>query len=161
MKDVFDFNWEPPPWIDISGRPELRFFPQRIVLFDQPGSSERSIVRQAIYVPDLATFRPSPEWDPEDIPGALELYEMWYVSVTDLNAEMKFEASLLGDWKHAGKYFRSQRVRSINGDESWDAFFRRVGGLPIHDEERTMIIDPNDREIESRGSEPGAGPLPS
>jgi hypothetical protein len=157
------YIWEPPPWIDIPGRPELRFFPQRIILFDRAdlSSSQRNIIRQAIYVPDLATFRPRPEWDPEGIPGALELYEMWYVSVTDLNGEMRFEASLLGDWKTADKYFKCQRVEGVDGDESWDTFFRRVAGLPIHAEERTMAIDLDAPVIDSRNGEPGTGPLPS
>lgn len=111
------YFWEPPRPFEIPGRPELRFFPERIVLFDRIGSPKEELIRQAIYVPDLSSFRPSPEWNPEAMPGELELYEMMYVSASDLNAEMKFEASLLGGYLHAGKYFQGQLADGVSGGE--------------------------------------------
>jgi hypothetical protein len=131
------YRWDPPAHLDIPGRPELRLFPERIILFDSPAPV---FVRQAVYVPDIESFRPRPEWDPETIPGELELYDMVYISVNDLNAEIMFTASLLGGYRMALKRFRGQAANSVSGWEPWDEFFLKAAGLTIPSDEKTLVI---------------------
>ncbi len=65
---------------------------------------------------------------------------MLYLSVSDTNGEIWLQVSWAGDWMKATKCFRGQPVASVSGDEGWDKYFERVGGLPIMPDEKCLII---------------------
>jgi len=65
---------------------------------------------------------------------------MKYLSIGDPNGEIVFLASLLGDRMEAAKFFRCQKVASTHGCERWERFFEKVARLPIHPEERCMVM---------------------
>jgi hypothetical protein len=126
------FTWEDPPPLDVPGRQELGSFPERITLTNVSSSPGGEFVRRAVYVPDLSTFGDDEEW------GG---HVMTYVGVSDPAAVIRLHVSLAEDWMAAGKWFRGQFVTGLKGDDRWDVFFDQVGGLPIHPEERCMIVD--------------------
>jgi len=121
----------PPAPLFVQGSPESQFFPERIILLQDLESPFVPYAKKAVFVPDTSSLGPGEEWD---------IYRMWYLSISDPNSEILLEASLLGNWFDATKFFRGQAVTSVCRGEQWESFFSKVVRLPIHPEERCIAL---------------------
>jgi len=129
------FSWEDPPPLDVPGRPEMSFFPERITLENRLDTPDGAFLKKAVYIPDLSSFQGDGE------SGGLWQYSLTYLGVGDPDGEIRLFASLSGDWMEAVKMFCRRRDASVCGSERWDRFFNEVAALPIAPEETCMIVE--------------------
>jgi hypothetical protein len=130
--DFSIFSPDSPLPLDVDGMPELRLFPERIVLISESGPRDQPRLRKAVYVPDVSSLATTNEWDK---------YEMWYKGVSDPAGEIRFVSSIKGDFLAASKYFQCRIIAWIEGGSDWFGFFMCARDLSLPAEERALIMD--------------------